>query len=129
MFVNGKVSKIQKLHLPILLDLPYILVYILRIAPLSTILKTVVNTETKLIWRLKVLMFLRCRYQPDGALERQPESHLNMLKGGSSTLKTVFHPPSSPSEHSSSLVNISICVLGKEATQTTPLGCKRGCEN
>lgn len=50
--MNGKVSKIQKLHLPILLDFPYIL-YILRIAPLSTILKTVVN-----IWRLKVLMFL-----------------------------------------------------------------------
>lgn len=59
----------------------------------------------------------------------ESESHLNMLKGGSSTLKTVFHPPSSPSEHSSSLVNISICVLGKEATQTTSLGCNRRCEN
>lgn len=78
-------------------------------------------------------MPLRCRYQPDGALERragtnerdyltseggesdltESESHLNMLKGGSSTLQAVLHPPVSPSEHSSSVVNMSICVLGK----------------
>lgn len=73
-----------------------------------------------------------CRYQPDGALERragtgekdylsseegesdltESESHLNMLKGGNSTLQTVLHPPVSPSEYSSSVVNMSICVLG-----------------
>lgn len=71
------------------------------------------------------------RYQPDGALEQragterdyltseggesdltESESHLNMLKGGSSTLQTVLHPPGSPSEHSCSVVNKSICVLG-----------------
>ncbi|KAA8588537.1 hypothetical protein FQN60_009882 [Etheostoma spectabile] len=71
------------------------------------------------------------QYQPDGALERragtgerdylssvegeseltESESHLNMLKGGSSTLQTVLHPPASPSEHSSSVVNMSVCVL------------------
>ncbi|KAF1384303.1 hypothetical protein PFLUV_G00116940 [Perca fluviatilis] len=70
-------------------------------------------------------------YQPDGVLERragtgerdylssvegeseltESESHLNMLKGGSSTLQTVLHPPASPSEHSSSVVNMSVCVL------------------
>lgn len=42
----------------------------------------------------------------------ESESHLNMLKGGGSTLQSVLHPPASPSEHSSSVVNISICVLG-----------------
>lgn len=75
------------------------------------------------------------RYQPDGALERragtgerdylsseegesdltESESHLNMLKGGSSTLQAVLHPPASPSEDSSSVVNVSICVLGRRA--------------
>lgn len=75
------------------------------------------------------------RYQPDGALgqragpgERdyltseggesdltESESHLNMLKGGSSTLQAVLRPPSSPSEHSSSVVKMSICVLGRLA--------------
>lgn len=74
------------------------------------------------------------RYQPEGVAERQPafgekvfltsgvgesdltesESHLNMLKGGSSTLQVALRPPCSPSKHSSRLVNISICVLGKE---------------
>lgn len=78
------------------------------------------------------------RYQPDGALERRPgtserdylsseegesdltesESHLNMLKSGSSTLQAVLHPPASPSEHSSSVVNMSICVLGRQARLT-----------
>lgn len=72
------------------------------------------------------------RYQPDSSLERQAgkgerdnlsseegesdltesESHLNMLKSGGSTLQTVLHPPASPSEKSSSVVNMSICVLG-----------------
>lgn len=75
------------------------------------------------------------RYQPDGVLEQragpgerdyltseggesdltESESHLNMLKGGSSTLQAVLRPPSSPSEHSSSVVKMSICVLGRLA--------------
>lgn len=79
-------------------------------------------------------MCLIYRYQPDGATERQlafgdkvfltsgvaesdlteSESHLNMLKGGSSMRKVALWPPSSPSEHSSRLVNISICVLGEQ---------------
>lgn len=45
----------------------------------------------------------------------ESESHLNMLRGGSSALQTILHPPVSPSEHSSSVVNMSICVLGKQA--------------
>ncbi|XP_041653199.1 cationic amino acid transporter 2 isoform X2 [Cheilinus undulatus] len=86
---------------------------------------------TLLAYSLVAVCVLILRYQPDGALERQAptgekdfltseegesdltesESHLNMLKGGSSTLQTVLHPPASPSEHSSSVVNMSICVL------------------
>lgn len=89
------------------------------------------------------LLYLWSRYQPDGALERragtgerdyltsvggesdltESESHLNMLKGGSSTLQTVLHPPGSPSEHSSRVVNISICVLGKQASEIMSLCC------
>uniref|UniRef100_A0A3Q3MU44 Solute carrier family 7 member 2 n=1 Tax=Mastacembelus armatus TaxID=205130 RepID=A0A3Q3MU44_9TELE len=48
----------------------------------------------------------------------ESESHLNMLRGGSSTLQTVLHPPVSPSEHSSFVVNLSISVLGRKATCT-----------
>ncbi|XP_041846989.1 cationic amino acid transporter 2 isoform X1 [Melanotaenia boesemani] len=86
---------------------------------------------TLLAYSLVAVCVLILRYQPDGILERQTgkgerdylspeesesdltesESHLNMLKGGGSTLQTVLQPPVSPSKHSSSVVNMSICVL------------------
>uniref|UniRef100_A0A1A8FW82 Solute carrier family 7 (Cationic amino acid transporter, y+ system), member 2 n=1 Tax=Nothobranchius korthausae TaxID=1143690 RepID=A0A1A8FW82_9TELE len=89
------------------------------------------------IWELfralrkgEILLLLFSRYQPDGAMERpagkagrdflssegeseltESESHLNMLKGGSTTLQAALHPPALPSEQSSSVVNMSISVL------------------
>nr|XP_057919287.1 cationic amino acid transporter 2 [Doryrhamphus excisus]XP_057919288.1 cationic amino acid transporter 2 [Doryrhamphus excisus]XP_057919289.1 cationic amino acid transporter 2 [Doryrhamphus excisus]XP_057919290.1 cationic amino acid transporter 2 [Doryrhamphus excisus] len=87
---------------------------------------------TLLAYSLVAMCVLILRYQPDGALERrgrgvcekdylnsvegeseltESESHLNKLKAGSSALQTVLHPPASPSEHSSSVVNMAICVV------------------
>uniref|UniRef100_A0A669B724 Cationic amino acid transporter 2 n=1 Tax=Oreochromis niloticus TaxID=8128 RepID=A0A669B724_ORENI len=57
---------------------------------------------TLLAYSLVAVCVLLLRYQPDGALERQ---------GGSSTLQTILHPPETPSERSSSVVNMSVGVL------------------
>ncbi|KAJ3588176.1 hypothetical protein NHX12_011770 [Muraenolepis orangiensis] len=82
---------------------------------------------TLLAYSLVAACVLILRYQPDGVLERRPcngerplvpseegesdltesESHLNMMKGGGSALQALLHPPSTPSEHSSSVVNMS----------------------
>ncbi|XP_068439335.1 cationic amino acid transporter 2 isoform X2 [Clinocottus analis] len=86
---------------------------------------------TLLAYSLVAACVLILRYQPDGAMERRPgpgeshylssevgesdltesESHLNMLNAGGSALQAVLHPPASPSENSSSVVNMTICVL------------------
>lgn len=86
---------------------------------------------TLLAYSLVAACVLILRYQPDGVLERRPcngdraflapeegesdltesESHLNMMKGGGSTLQALLHPPSAPSLHSSSAVNMAVGVL------------------
>uniref|UniRef100_A0A3B3ZX63 Cationic amino acid transporter C-terminal domain-containing protein n=1 Tax=Periophthalmus magnuspinnatus TaxID=409849 RepID=A0A3B3ZX63_9GOBI len=82
---------------------------------------------TLLAYSLVAVCVLILRYQPDGVLERQSgvgekdflsesdltesESHLNMIKGTGSNLQAVLQPPSSPSEQSSFVVNMSVGLL------------------
>lgn len=54
-----------------------------------------------------------CLTSPEGESElTESESHINMLKEGSSTLQTVLKPPLVPTEQSSSVVNMAVCLLG-----------------
>uniref|UniRef100_A0AAV2ML86 Cationic amino acid transporter 2 n=1 Tax=Knipowitschia caucasica TaxID=637954 RepID=A0AAV2ML86_KNICA len=82
---------------------------------------------TLLAYSLVAVCVLILRYQPDGVLERrspqgerdflsesdltESESHLNMLKGAGSSLQAVLQPPSSPTEQSSSVVNMTVGLL------------------
>ncbi|CDQ76608.1 unnamed protein product [Oncorhynchus mykiss] len=53
-----------------------------------------------------------CLTSPEGESElTESESHINMLKEGGSTLQTVLKPPLVPTEQSSSVVNMAVCLL------------------
>ena len=43
----------------------------------------------------------------------ESEAHLNMMNGGGSTLQALLQPPSTPTEHSSSVVNMAVGFLGR----------------
>lgn len=71
---------------------------------------------------------LHVRYQPDTVFEKsknkegkeevgeseltESESHLNMLKDGGITLRSLLNPPLMPTEQTSAAVNVAVIIIG-----------------
>uniref|UniRef100_A0A8C2J1Q5 Cationic amino acid transporter 2 n=1 Tax=Cyprinus carpio TaxID=7962 RepID=A0A8C2J1Q5_CYPCA len=57
------------------------------------------------------LVYIRCKEKVGESELTESESHLNMLKDGSVTLRSLLNPPLLPTEQTSTAVNVSVIII------------------